>query len=77
MTKDKLNDITIFIKGVMCNAYDYDTESLLRVIASLHNELYKIVTGEYYDYMFHWYNKATGGIIEDDLFKEDNNETLC
>jgi hypothetical protein len=42
---------------------------LLEIIASLHNEYYKAVNGEYYDYMFHWVNKTTGGSIVDDIFK--------
>ena len=51
---------------------------LLEIIASLHNILYKEVTGEYYDYMFHWYNKVAGGSLEDGLYKkymEGNNES--
>lgn len=43
---------------------------LLEIIASLHNILYKEVTGEYYDYMFHWYNKVAGGTLEDSLYKK-------
>ena len=43
---------------------------LLEIIASLHNILYKEVTGEYYDYMFHWYNKVAGGSLESDLYKK-------
>lgn len=31
---------------------------LVDVIASLHNLLYEAVTGERYDYMFHWANKV-------------------
>ena len=48
-------------------------DDLLEVIASLHNELYKVVTGHYYDYMFHWVNKVSGGCWKhlDDKFKED------
>lgn len=42
---------------------------LLDVIASLHNELYKEVTGEYYDYMYHWANLGYGGSPDDALFK--------
>ena len=44
---------------------------LLEVIASLHNELYKVVTSSYYDYMFHWVNKITAGYWEhlDDKYK--------
>lgn len=43
---------------------------LMEIIASLHNEYYKVVNGVYYDYWFHWVNKMNGGEIIDDLFKE-------
>ena len=42
---------------------------LIDVVASLHNELYKEVTGDYYDYMFHWANKAGYNNVVDDYFK--------
>ena len=41
---------------------------LLEIIASLHNILYKEVTGEYYDYMWHWYNKIAGGSLDDNYY---------
>lgn len=44
---------------------------LLDIIASLHNELYKEVTGKYYDYMFHWANHGYGGSPNDSMFKEN------
>lgn len=40
---------------------------LFDVIATLHNLLYEEVTGERYDYMFHWANKA-GRDVEDNIF---------
>lgn len=43
---------------------------VLDVLASVHNELYKEVTGRYYDYMFHWANLGYGGSPNDGLFKE-------
>ena len=43
---------------------------LMIIIASLHNEYYKLATGKYYDYMFHWVNKMNAGSIDDDLFKK-------
>lgn len=46
---------------------EYNIE-LLEIIASLHNILYKEVTGEYYDYMFHWYNKIAGGSLDDNYY---------
>lgn len=38
---------------------------LIDVIATLHNLLYQEVTGEKYDYMFHWANKIGAGCIDD------------
>ena len=43
---------------------------LMEIIASLHNEYYKAIRGQYYDYMFHWVNKMNAGSIIDDIFKE-------
>lgn len=73
MTKEKLDVITGFIIKIMRDgwSYVYDEDKnyeLLEIVASLHNELYKEVTGEYYDYMFHWANKC-GMWVEDNLFK--------
>lgn len=45
---------------------DVDT---VDVIASLYNELHEVVTGEPYDYMFHWANKV-GSWVNEDIFKE-------
>jgi hypothetical protein len=47
---------------------------LMVIIASLHNEYYKAVNGEYYDYMFHWVNKMNCGSIDDDIFKRKDNK---
>lgn len=44
--------------------------NLMEIIASLHNEYYKAIHGQYYDYMFHWVNKMNAGTIIDDIFKE-------
>lgn len=87
MDKKKLDEITRNLienyfrnDEVIFSGVHHDTveemeelvDDLLEVIASLHNELYKEVTGNYYNYMFHWVNKITGGIWEhlDDKFKE-------
>lgn len=43
---------------------------LVDIIASLHNLLYEAVTGERYDYMFHWANKC-GSACNDDIFDWD------
>lgn len=87
MNKDKLDKITRTLienyfrnEDVIFSGVQYETvdemeelvDDLLEIIASLHNELYKVVTGNYYDYMFHWVNKVTGGMWEhlDDKFKD-------
>lgn len=82
MTKEELDNITIWIKeNVMRNNKimfeetirgddGYQDIDLIEVIASLHNMLYKEVTGEYYDYMFHWANKV-GSWVYDDIFKPE------
>ena len=77
MDKKALDALTSdLIDNVIQNpdfVFDLDAEhniDLLEIIASLHNILYKEVTGEYYDYMFHWYNKVAGGSLEDDLYKK-------
>ena len=84
MTKYELDNITFWIKeNVMRNSkimFDdairgddgYQDIDLIEVIASLHNMLYKEVTGEYYDYMFHWANKIGAYVIYDDMFKKED-----
>lgn len=78
MTDQKLKDITgkvadIIKEGgfILEGTSDYDKYDLLDIIASLHNELYHEVTGQYYDYMFHWANHGYGGHPDDSLFKEN------
>ena len=77
MTKENLDALTgDLIDNVIQNknyVFDLGAEyniDLLEIIASLHNILYKEVTGEYYDYMFHWYNKIAGGTLEDSMYKK-------
>lgn len=40
---------------------------LVDIIASLYNLLHQEITGEKYDYMFHWANKI-GGEVNENLF---------
>lgn len=83
MTKEELNKICEFIidnimenNAVMHNdecrgdekAYNQQID-LPAVIASLYNMLHKEVTGEEYNYFFHWSNKI-GANVEDDYLKE-------
>ena len=46
---------------------------LIDIIASLHNLLYEAVTGERYDYMFHWCNKIGADCIDNifDYLEDD------
>ena len=77
MTKDQLNKITEYLKehvwrnsNVMFDKEcieEGDVGNLVDIISSLHNLLYEEVTGERYDYAFHWANKVGSG-VEDDIF---------
>ena len=80
MTKDELNTITsLLIENVFRNPHIMFSEDeimigdevvgLPDIIASLHNLLYEQITGERYDYMFHWANKV-GSVCIDDIFDE-------
>lgn len=46
---------------------------LVNIIASLHNLLYECVTGERYNYMFHWANKE-GAWCDDHIFDDVEEE---
>lgn len=82
MNKKKLETITedlkTFFRNEVLDCFERDNigtvEELLDIIASLHNELYKQITGEYYDYMFHWSNKGGYDGLIDNLYKEDKKE---
>lgn len=80
MTKDELNAITSWlIENVFRNSHIMfsDDEIMIGdevigmpdIIATLHNLLYEQITGERYDYMFHWANKV-GSWCEDDIFDD-------
>ena len=75
MNKQKLDEITTYLKeNVFKNTDIMYTDDdmildLLEMIASLHNLLYEAVTGERYDYMFHWANKI-GSWVYDDFFDD-------
>ena len=84
MNKDQLNKITKYLKenvwrngNVMFDKEcieDGDVSNLVDIITSLHNLLYEEVTGERYDYAFHWANKVGSGVddnIFDKLLEED------
>jgi hypothetical protein len=77
MTKEQLNEITSWlIDNVFRNPdvmFSDEIEigdeaiALPDVIATLHNLLYEQITGERYDYMFHWANKV-GSDCNDNIF---------
>ena len=84
MTKEKCDEITekirrLFLNGgkLFADVIEGDKEEqmhvvacLLDYIASLHNELYKQVFGDYYGYIFHWANLGYGGSPNDSMFKD-------
>lgn len=77
MTKDELNAITSWLIDNVFRNPDimFSNEIVIGdkaigipdIIASLHNILYEQITGERYDYMFHWANKV-GSDCEDNIF---------
>ena len=52
---------------------DREKIDLPEIIASLYEVLHRTVTGEPYEYMFHWANKV-GTYVDDQLFMEGENE---
>lgn len=80
LDKDKLYKITECLKtkvwrntnvifGDLNLIEEGDIDMLTNIISSLHNLLYEQVTGERYNYAFHWCNKV-GSDTEDDYFDD-------
>lgn len=80
MTKEQLDEITEYLKwnvwrneNVMfdnaCIEED-DVSNLVDIISSLHNLLYEEVTGERYNYAFHWANKVGSDVVDNIFDKE-------
>lgn len=80
MTREELNRITEFmIEKVWRNPdvmYMTDEDTTIQACAdvtdiatSLHNLLYEVVTGQRYNYAFHWANKI-GSCLEDDVLDD-------
>ena len=84
MTEKQLSDITTKINydivrnsDVMYSAYNKVTRDeiddviwmLQNTVCTLHNLLYKEVTGEPYDYWFHWANKI-GRNVDENCFTD-------
>lgn len=81
MTKEQLDKITEYLKwnvwrndNVMFDnscIEEGDVSDLVDIISSLHNLLYEEVTGERYNYAFHWANKV-GSDVLDNIFDKEN-----
>lgn len=78
LDKDRLNAITSWLIDNVFRNPDLmfsndeimignETIEMTDIIATLHNLLYEQITGERYDYMFHWANKI-GSWCEDNIF---------
>ena len=79
LDKNKLDKITEYLKDKVWNnenvMFDVDmttpgdVEMLVDIVSSLHNLLHEQVTGERYNYAFHWCNKV-GSDTTDDIFDD-------
>lgn len=79
MTKEQLAVIRDFIVNyIMRDSFVMYSEArdvganhidLISIIASLYEELHKEVTGEPYEYMFHWANKVGSWVYDVSLTK--------
>ena len=82
MTEKQLNNLTYWLRenvfkntDIMYNDWLWEQEidrdnidtDLIDIIASLHNIIYELVTGNRYNYMFHWCNKI-GSDCNDNVF---------
>lgn len=80
MTVDQLNAITSYLKEKVWRNADVmymqsdnqgceeiEPSDLVDIISSLHNLLYEVVTGNRYNYAFHWCNKV-GAWTDDNIF---------
>ena len=89
ISKEQLDNITswlkwnIFRNGDVMWSQDTETDEgelfydLIDMIASLHNLLYEAITGDRYDYWFHWCNKIGSDCNEnffDDIMNNNNEE---
>lgn len=75
MDKENLDRITNRVATLFCDPATFyepcKVPDLIDTIASLHNLLYEEVTGQRYDYMFHWSNKAGYYGVLDNIFDEE------
>ena len=82
MTKEQLNAITSYLKEKVWRNADVmymqstDSVDLVDIISSLHNLLCEVVTGDRYNYAFHWCNKVGAWTVDnifDEMLKEAEN----
>lgn len=66
-----MNDKIMFNDVLSDEPIDFDNvdTTVIDIIATLHNIIYQLVTGEKYDYMWHWCNKI-GSDCDDNTFNE-------
>jgi len=85
MDKSKLDNIREYVINKIMRNPDvmFDMSSrkaddidLVDIIASLYNVLHEAVTGERYDYMFHWANKIGSAVIENIFDEMPSPETI-
>lgn len=82
MVKEQLDEITEFL---ICNVWrnrnvmfdnscieEGDVSDLVDIISSLHNLLYEEVTGQRYNYAFHWANKVGSDVVDNIFDKEQS-----
>lgn len=67
------NDYIMFDDKIRNYEEDDNELDLVEVIVDLYEYLHQIVTGEEYDYMFHWANKI-GSWVETGMFDKEVEE---
>lgn len=88
ITEDQLYEITQRIKEKVWRnpnvMFELDTDEMgdaIDMLSSLHNLLYEAVTGERYNYAFHWTNKigsdTLDNVFDDILGIEEEKENDC
>lgn len=63
----------IFMNDNVVFSEDITKNKMLEIIASLYELAHITITGEKYDYFWHYYNKVSGGIFETNFFDERGN----
>lgn len=61
----------IFMNEEVVFSEDITKNNILEIIANLYELAHKSITGEEYDYFWHYYNKVSGGIFDTNFFNEE------